>query len=47
MSTAHLELQPSGGEPAQLHGLLKRPPDLVSVNPVTDDPATDSADERS
>jgi hypothetical protein len=42
----YLELKPSSGEPAQLHWLLQQLPDLDSVNPVLDDPPTDSADQR-
>jgi hypothetical protein len=50
-----IELDSSGGESsltgtfadqAQLDGLLERLRDLVSVNPLTDDPATESADDR-
>jgi hypothetical protein len=46
------ESSPTGtfADQAQLHGLLERlrdlGVDLVSVNPLTDDPATESADDR-
>jgi hypothetical protein len=42
----HLELKPSGGEPAQLPRLLQQLPDLDSLDPVPDDPTTEGADER-